>query len=122
MRSDNHKDAWQLPEADQCPKVSGPTSRRRRKTITTPKASTPARPEAITITATPKSPQACLLFEIFLLRIPAGREAARAAFDATPPPDCSERRWALALRGLRQFVEKGYADQAAPLDRTPEEL
>ena len=40
-----------------------------------------------------------------LLRVLAGREAARAAFDATPPPDCSERGWAAGSCGptaLRQ--------------------
>jgi hypothetical protein len=50
-----------------------------------------------------------------LLRVVAGREAARAAFDAVPPPDCSGRRWALAQRGLQHFVKKGWADQAALL-------
>ena len=48
-----------------------------------------------------------------LLRVLAGREAARAAFNAQPPPGCSERGWALAMRGLHHFVDKGYGDQAA---------
>ena len=57
-----------------------------------------------------------------LLRVLAGREAARAAFNATPPPDCSERGWALAMRGLQHFVEKGWGDQAALLGWTVDEL
>ena len=57
-----------------------------------------------------------------LLRVIAGREAAKAAFDAKAPPDCSTRSWALAMRGLQHFVERGYADQAALLGWTHEEL
>jgi len=52
----------------------------------------------------------------------AGREAAKAAFDKEPPPDCLERRWAVAQRRLQHFVEKGYADLAALMGWTPEEL
>jgi hypothetical protein len=47
-----------------------------------------------------------------LLRILAGREAAKAALNATPPPDCMEERWADALRGLHRFVVEGWADRA----------
>ena len=57
-----------------------------------------------------------------LLRILAGREAAKAAFNTTPPPDCSPQRWSAAQYGLRRFVEKGYADQATLLGWSNEEL
>lgn len=57
-----------------------------------------------------------------LLRVLTGREAAHAAFNAHPPPDCSEDRWAVARQGLQYFVEKGFGDQAALLGWTIEEL
>jgi hypothetical protein len=57
-----------------------------------------------------------------LLRILAGREAAKAAFDASPPPGCPEQRWAAALRGLQHFVKDGWGDQAALIGWTAEEL
>ena len=62
------------------------------------------------------------MVKLDLLRILAGREAACAAFNAPLPPDCSERRWAEALRGLQHFVERGLADQAALHGWTAEEL
>ena len=57
-----------------------------------------------------------------LLRILAGREAARAALNATPPPDCSPPRWSTAQYGLKRFVERGYGDQATLLGWSNEEL
>ncbi len=57
-----------------------------------------------------------------LLRILAGREAAKAAFDARPPPDCPEQRWAAARNGLQHFVRDGWGDQAALIGWTAEEL
>ena len=57
-----------------------------------------------------------------LLRILAGREAAKAALNATAPPDCLPRRWTKAQDGLRRFVADGYGDQAALLGWTNDEL
>jgi hypothetical protein len=58
-----------------------------------------------------------------LLRVLAGREAARAIIDtATPPLDRSEQRWVVARRGLRRFVQDGWADSAALFGWTLEEL
>jgi C-5 cytosine-specific DNA methylase len=58
-----------------------------------------------------------------LLRILAGREAARAIINtAAPPPDCSEPCWEVARRGLRRFMKDGWGDQSALLGWTPEEL
>ena len=57
-----------------------------------------------------------------LLRILAGREAAKAAFDARPPPNCSPQRWAETLHGLQHFVRDGWGDQAALIGWTAEEL
>ena len=56
------------------------------------------------------------------LRVLAGREAARTALNATAPPDCLPRRWTEAQDGLRRFVADGWADQAALLGWTPDEL
>jgi hypothetical protein len=57
-----------------------------------------------------------------LLCILIGREAAKATADAEPPPDCSGRHWAAAQYGLRHFVDDGWADQAALLGWTVDEL
>ena len=58
-----------------------------------------------------------------LLRVLAGRVAARAIIDtAEPPPDCSEQRWVVARRGLKRFLDEGWGDQAALLGWTVEEL
>ena len=57
-----------------------------------------------------------------LLRILAGREAAKAALNATAPPDCLPRRWTKAQDGLRRFVADSYGDQAALLGWTNDEL
>jgi hypothetical protein len=57
-----------------------------------------------------------------LLRILSAREAARAACNATPPSDCTEKRWATAQLGLQRFVNDGWADQAALLGWTIDEL
>jgi hypothetical protein len=67
-----------------------------------------------------------------LLRILEWREAARAALDAVPPSDCGRAppgeygirkpRWEIATGGLRRFLAEGWADQAALLGWTKEEL
>jgi site-specific DNA-cytosine methylase len=58
-----------------------------------------------------------------LLRVLAGREAARSIVNTSaPPPDCSEPRWEVARRGLRRFMKDGWGDQAALLGCTVEEL
>ena len=57
-----------------------------------------------------------------LTRILMCRDAARNVFSATAPPDCSEERWTIALRGLRRFLVEGWGDRAALLGWTPEEL
>jgi hypothetical protein len=57
-----------------------------------------------------------------LLRILSGREAAKAASESAAPPGCPERRWAKAQYGLQRFVSEGWADQAARLGWTIEEL
>ena len=58
-----------------------------------------------------------------LLRVLAGREAARAVIHtAEPPPECSPQRWVVARRGLRRFVQDGWADSAALFGWTLEEL
>ena len=57
-----------------------------------------------------------------LLRILTGREAAKAALNATAPPDCLPRRWAEAQDGLRRFVGDGWGDQASLLGWTVDEL
>jgi hypothetical protein len=58
-----------------------------------------------------------------LLRVLAGREAARFVINAAaPPPDCSEQRWVVARRGLWRFVQEGWADSAALFAWTLEEL
>ena len=53
-----------------------------------------------------------------LLRILAGREAAKTALNAQPPLDCPPQRWATALRGLQHFIGDGWGDQAALLGWT----
>jgi hypothetical protein len=57
-----------------------------------------------------------------LLRVLAGREAAKIAINATPPPDCLPRRWTEAQDGLRRFINDGYGDQATLLGWTVDEL
>lgn len=57
-----------------------------------------------------------------LLRVLAGREAAKIATNASPPPDCMPRRWTEAQDGLRRFVNDGWGDQVALLSWTAEEL
>ena len=53
-----------------------------------------------------------------LLRILAGREAAKTALNAQPPLDCPPQRWATALRGLQHFIGDGWGDQASLLGWT----
>jgi hypothetical protein len=57
-----------------------------------------------------------------LLRVLAGREAARAALNAAAPPDCLPQRWVAAQESLRRFVRDGWCDQAALLGWTVDEL
>ena len=58
-----------------------------------------------------------------LLRVLAGRVAARAIINtAEPPPDCSPQRWVVARRGLKRFLDEGWGDQATLLGWTLEEL
>ena len=58
-----------------------------------------------------------------LLRVLAGRLAARAIINtAEPPPDCSEQRWVVARRGLKRFLDEGWGDQSTLLGWTLEEL
>ena len=58
-----------------------------------------------------------------LLRVLAGRVAARAIIHtAEPPPDCSPQRWVVARRGLKRFLDEGWGDQATLLGWTLEEL
>jgi hypothetical protein len=57
-----------------------------------------------------------------LTRILVCREAARAVFSAAAPPDCSEERWTMALRGLRRFLVDGWGDRAALMGWTKDEL
>jgi hypothetical protein len=56
------------------------------------------------------------------LRIIAGREAAKIAINAEPPPDCLPHRWVAAQDGLRRFIADGWGDQASLLGWTPDEL
>ena len=54
-----------------------------------------------------------------LLRVLAGRVAARAIINtAEPPPDCSEQRWVVARRGLKRFLDEGWGDQSTLLGWT----
>ena len=58
-----------------------------------------------------------------LLRVLAGREAARAIINtAEEPPGCLPHHWVVARRGLRRFVQDGWADSAALFGWTLEEL
>jgi hypothetical protein len=57
-----------------------------------------------------------------LLRILAGRETAKAALNAQPPPDCSPQRWDTAKAGLQRFISDGWGDQATLVGWTIEEL
>jgi hypothetical protein len=57
-----------------------------------------------------------------LLRVLAGREAAKAALSTAAPIDCLPQRWVEAQDGLRRFVNDGWGDQAALLGWTGEEL
>jgi hypothetical protein len=47
-----------------------------------------------------------------LLCILSGRQAAKAAIDGNPPPDCPGERWGKALHGLQSFVRQGWVDKA----------
>ena len=82
--------------------------------------------DALILEATPKLPPDVVVLlkaaKPDLLRILAGREAAKATLDAKAPPDCSAERWVKALHGLQSFVDEGWGDQAALLGWTPEEL
>ena len=81
---------------------------------------------ALILEATPKLPPDVVALlkatKPDLLRILAGREAAKATLDAKAPPDCSAERWSKALHGLQSFVSKGWGDQAALLGWTTVEL
>ena len=58
-----------------------------------------------------------------LLRILAGRVAARAIIHAAESPsDCSPQRWVVARRGLKRLLDEGWGDQATLLGWTLEEL
>ena len=57
-----------------------------------------------------------------LLRVLAGREAAKIATNAEPPPDCLPHRWVAAQDGLKRFIADGWGDQASLLGWTPDEL
>ena len=48
-----------------------------------------------------------------LMHVLEWREAAKAAFDATPPPKVRPEKWSEALRGLHRFVWDGWGDRAA---------
>jgi hypothetical protein len=82
--------------------------------------------DALILEATPKLPPDVVALlkatKPDLLRILAGREAAKATLDAKAPPDCSAERWSKALHGLQSFVGKGWGDQAALLGWTAVEL
>jgi hypothetical protein len=56
------------------------------------------------------------------LRVLAGREAAKIATDAKPPPDCLPRRWTEAQDGLKRFIADGWGDQASLLGWSVDEL
>jgi hypothetical protein len=56
------------------------------------------------------------------LRVLAGRETAKIAANANPPPDCLPQRWVAAQESLRRFVRDGWCDQAALLCWTADEL
>jgi hypothetical protein len=57
-----------------------------------------------------------------LMRILEWREAAKTTLLAKPPPDCREAQWTEALRGLHRFIAEGWADQAALMGWTKDEL
>lgn len=57
-----------------------------------------------------------------LLRVLAGREAAKAALRTAAPPDCLPQRWVAAQEGLRRFARDGWCDQASLLGWTADEL
>jgi hypothetical protein len=60
--------------------------------------------------------------ESALFLILSARELATATFTAEQPEDCSEVRWAEAMRGARRFVDEGWSDKAALLGWTAIEL
>jgi hypothetical protein len=60
--------------------------------------------------------------ESALFMIVSAREMATTTLAAERPYDCSEERWASAIRGLRRFMRDGWGDQAALLGWTAEEL
>jgi hypothetical protein len=45
-----------------------------------------------------------------------------SALAAEPPEDCSDARWAEALRGLKRFLRANWSDKAALLGWTAVEL
>jgi hypothetical protein len=57
-----------------------------------------------------------------LLHVLEWREAAKATLAAAAPDDCSEDRWTNAMRGLHRFVVEGWADRAALMGWTKDEL
>jgi hypothetical protein len=57
-----------------------------------------------------------------LLRVLAGREAAKAALSTAAPIDCLPQRWVEAQDGLQRFIRDGWSDQATLLGWTAEEL
>ncbi len=60
--------------------------------------------------------------ELALRMILSARDRATATLAADPPHDCSEMRWAGAMRGARRFVDAGWSDKAALLGWTAVEL
>jgi hypothetical protein len=56
------------------------------------------------------------------LRVLAGREAAKIATNAEPPPDCLPQRWTGAQDGLGRFVADGWGEQASLLGWSVDEL
>jgi hypothetical protein len=57
-----------------------------------------------------------------ILRILDWRNAARAAWQAEMPIDCTPQRWQSARKGLYRFVIDGWGDRAALLGWSKEEL
>src|ERR1700722_850924 len=81
--------------------------------------------DALILEADPLPPDIVALLRTVkpdLLRVLAGREAARAALNAAAPSDCLPQRWVAAQESLRRFVRDGWCDQAALLGWTTDEL
>jgi hypothetical protein len=57
-----------------------------------------------------------------LMHVLEWREAAKAAFDAKPPPKVRPEKWSEALRGLHRFVWDGWGDRAALMGWTKDGL